>query len=82
MAAETSTEAELRPAAKACQADMIVVEGTDGSGRSTQISLLTEWLEGEGFAVETMGLRRSFSMSWAATREGTSVRSGRTRHQK
>jgi dTMP kinase len=39
---------------------LIVVEGTDGSGRSTQISLLTEWLEGEGFAVETMGLRRSF----------------------
>jgi dTMP kinase len=38
---------------------LIVVEGTDGSGRSTQISLLTEWLEGEGFAVETMGLRRS-----------------------
>ena len=26
---------------------LIVVEGTDGSGRSTQISLLTEWLEGE-----------------------------------
>jgi hypothetical protein len=25
---------------------LIVVEGTDGSGRSTQISLLTEWLEG------------------------------------
>src|ERR1700722_12043050 len=39
---------------------LIVVEGTDGSGRSTQISLLTEWLEGEGFAVGTMGLRRSF----------------------
>ena len=39
---------------------LIVVEGTDGSGRSTQISLLTEWLESEGFAVETMGLRRSF----------------------
>jgi dTMP kinase len=38
---------------------LIVVEGTDGSGRSTQISLLTEWLESEGFAVETMGLRRS-----------------------
>ncbi len=29
------------------------------SGRSTQIALLTEWLESEGFAVETMGLRRS-----------------------
>ena len=39
---------------------LIVVEGTDGSGRSTQISLLTEWLESEGFAVQTMGLRRSF----------------------
>ena len=42
---------------------LIVVEGTDGSGRSTQISLLTEWLEGEGFAVQTMGLRRSFLVS-------------------
>ncbi len=40
--------------------NLIVVEGTDGSGRSTQISLLTEWLECEGFAVQTMGLRRSF----------------------
>jgi dTMP kinase len=38
----------------------IVLEGTDGSGRSTQITLLTEWLESEGFAVQTMGLRRSF----------------------
>jgi dTMP kinase len=39
---------------------LIVVEGADGSGRSTQISLLTEWLESVGFAVETMGLRRSY----------------------
>jgi len=31
----------------------------DGSGRSTQISLLQEWLESEGFAVQTSGLRRS-----------------------
>ena len=38
---------------------LIVIEGMDGSGRSSQISLLTEWLESEGFAVETMGLRRS-----------------------
>ena len=38
---------------------LIVIEGMDGSGRSTQIALLTEWLESEGFAVETMGLRRS-----------------------
>jgi dTMP kinase len=39
---------------------LIVLEGTDGSGRSTQIALITEWLESEGFAVQTMGLRRSF----------------------
>jgi dTMP kinase len=39
---------------------LIVLEGSDGSGRSTQISLLTEWLESEGFAVQSMGLRRSF----------------------
>jgi len=39
--------------------ELIIIEGTDGSGRSTQISLLTEWLESEGFAVQTMGLRRS-----------------------
>jgi dTMP kinase len=38
---------------------LIVIEGMDGSGRSTQIALLTEWLESEGYAVQTMGLRRS-----------------------
>ncbi len=39
--------------------NLIVVEGMDGSGRSTQIALLQEWLESEGFAVQTSGLRRS-----------------------
>lgn len=38
---------------------LIVMEGMDGSGRSTQIALLQEWLESEGFAVQTSGLRRS-----------------------
>jgi dTMP kinase len=38
---------------------LIVIEGLDGSGRSTQITLLQEWLESEGFAVTTSGLRRS-----------------------
>jgi dTMP kinase len=41
------------------QGNLIVVEGLDGSGRSTQIALLQEWLESEGFAVQTSGLRRS-----------------------
>lgn len=38
---------------------LIVIEGTDGSGRSTQVALLREWLELNGFAVATIGLRRS-----------------------
>src|SRR5688572_31886540 len=38
---------------------LLVVEGADGSGRSTQISLLSDWLESRGYAVKHMGLRRS-----------------------
>src|SRR3977135_4242429 len=38
---------------------LVVIEGMDGSGRSTQITLLQEWLESEGFAVQTSGLRRA-----------------------
>jgi dTMP kinase len=38
---------------------LFVIEGADGSGRSTQIAQLTEWLEAQGFAVRHMGLRRS-----------------------
>src|SRR5256885_1011515 len=38
---------------------LVVIEGMDGSGRSTQIALLQEWLESEGVAVQTSGLRRS-----------------------
>lgn len=41
------------------EGSLIVIEGMDGSGRSTQIALLQEWLESEGFAVQTSGLRRS-----------------------
>ncbi|TMC59589.1 MAG: thymidylate kinase [Chloroflexi bacterium] len=37
----------------------IVIEGTDGVGRSTQIALLQEWLESLGFAAAATGLRRS-----------------------
>ena len=38
---------------------LIVLEGPDGSGRSTQIGFLTEWLERRGHAVEHVGLKRS-----------------------
>jgi len=38
---------------------LIVVEGTDGVGRSTQIELLKKWLEKSGYAVSDTGLRRS-----------------------
>ncbi|MBC7235735.1 MAG: thymidylate kinase [Chloroflexi bacterium] len=38
---------------------LIVLEGPDGVGRSTQIALLREWLEANGYAVSSSGLRRS-----------------------
>jgi dTMP kinase len=38
---------------------LIVLEGTDGVGRSTQINLLRAWLEHEGYAVSDTGLTRS-----------------------
>jgi dTMP kinase len=38
---------------------LIVIEGTDGVGRSTQIRLLKEWLEQQGRAVLDTGLSRS-----------------------
>jgi len=37
---------------------LLVLEGTDGVGRSTQIALLREWLESEGYAVAATGLKR------------------------
>lgn len=38
---------------------LIVIEGTDGVGRSTQIELLKPWLEQQGHAVVDTGLTRS-----------------------
>jgi len=38
---------------------LIVLEGTDGVGRTTQTALIKEWLEHRGFAVEDTGLARS-----------------------
>jgi dTMP kinase len=42
---------------------LIVVEGADGSGRSTQIARLVEWLEGIGNATVQVGLKRSTLVS-------------------
>jgi len=42
---------------------LIVVEGADGSGRSTQIAMLVEWLEGCGHATVQVGLKRSTLVS-------------------
>ena len=42
---------------------LIVVEGADGSGRSTQIALLKDWLEKAGHATVDVGLRRSMLVS-------------------
>jgi dTMP kinase len=38
---------------------LIVIEGPDSSGRSTQIALLAQWLEEQGYAVVQVGLKRS-----------------------
>lgn len=38
---------------------LIVIEGADGSGRSTQATMLKAWLEASGHAVLDVGLRRS-----------------------
>ena len=38
---------------------LIVIEGADGSGRSTQIRRLVNWLEASGHATTQVGLKRS-----------------------
>lgn len=42
---------------------LIAVEGSDGSGRSTQISQLVRWLEAAGHATVQVGLKRSTLVS-------------------
>lgn len=42
---------------------LIVVEGADGSGRSTQIVRLVQWLESGGHATVQVGLKRSTLVS-------------------
>ncbi len=42
---------------------LIVIEGADGSGRSTQLARLVDWLEGTGHATSQVGLKRSTLVS-------------------
>ncbi len=42
-----------------CAGRLIVIEGTDGCGRSTQASMLKQWLEVQGLAVLETGWTRS-----------------------
>jgi len=42
---------------------LVVIEGADGSGRSTQIARLVQWLEGCGHATVQVGLKRSTLVS-------------------
>lgn len=57
---------------------LVVLEGADGSGRSTQIRQLREWLERRGHAVTEVGLRRStlVAKELSAAKEGHTL--GRT----
>lgn len=52
---------------------LIVIEGTDGVGRSTQIGLLVPWLEANGYPVVQTGWNRSLLVSKLITsaKEGT-----------
>lgn len=47
---------------------LIVIEGTDGVGRSTQVALLREWLEQNGYGAVQTGLARSALAARGITR--------------
>ena len=53
--------------ADGCTGRLIVVEGTDGVGRSTQSFMLREWLEVQGYAVMDTGWTRSKLVGQAIT---------------
>jgi dTMP kinase len=50
-----------------CTGKLIVLEGTDGVGRSTQTRMLKEWLEVQGYAVLDTGWTRSKLVGQAIT---------------
>jgi dTMP kinase len=50
-----------------CTGKLIVVEGTDGTGRSTQMQMLRAWLEEQGYGVIETGWTRSKLVGQAIT---------------
>ena len=50
-----------------CTGKLIVIEGTDGVGRSTQTVMLRDWLEVQGYAVLETGWTRSKLIGQAIT---------------
>ncbi|MGD0611738.1 MAG: thymidylate kinase [Anaerolineales bacterium] len=54
---------------------LIVLEGADGSGRSTQIDMLSDWLERHGYASTQVGLKRSelIAPELASAKEGNTL---------
>lgn len=49
----------LKLTAKNLKGKLIVIEGPDCSGRSTQVSMLKDWIESKGHAVLDIGIKRS-----------------------
>jgi dTMP kinase len=56
-----------------CSGKLIVIEGTDGVGRSTHVALLRTWLESAGYAVLDTGMTRSILA-------GRGIKNARTGH--
>ena len=50
-----------------CTGKLLVIEGTDGTGRSTQSAMLKEWLEVQGYGVIDTGWTRSKLVGQAIT---------------
>lgn len=50
-----------------CTGKLIVIEGTDGTGRSTQAAMLKKWLEEQGYGVMETGWTRSSLVGQAIT---------------
>ena len=49
------------PDGRALPGKLFIVEGIDGSGKSTQLDLLSKWLLGEGYCLAHNPLRRRVS---------------------